>query len=137
MSSKATVADRLAVRDLLDRYADGVNQRDAEIWGSVWAEKSEWNLPVVPGYEAVKGKGNIVEAWLASMKLYPFVHMMCSVGYMAFDGKRCRMRSYTSEVAQMANGEVIRPRGQYDDVLIKKKGAWLFKRRSFTPLHGE
>lgn len=137
MSSTGTTADRLAIRELLDRYADGVNQRDVEIWGSVWAEKSEWNLPVVPGYEAVKGKSNIVDAWEASMKLYPFVHMMCSVGQMEFAGKRCTMRSYTAEVAEMANGVVIRPRGQYDDIVIKKKGAWLFKKRSFTALHGE
>ena len=137
MSTTGTTADRLAIRELLDRYADGVNQRDVEIWRSVWAEKSEWNLPVVPGYESVKGKANIVAAWEASMKLYPFVNMMCSVGQMNFAGKRCLMRSYTAEVAEMADGAVIRPRGQYDDIVVKKKGKWLFKQRSFTPLHGE
>lgn len=137
MSSIGSTKDRLAVRETLDRYADGVNQRDAAIWGSVWAKNSEWNLPVVPGYEEVKGRDNIVNAWLASMKLYPFVHMMCSVGTMRFEGNRCHMRSYTAEVAVMADGTEIRPRGQYDDVLVKKKGQWLFEKRAFTPLHGE
>ena len=55
--------DRLAIRELLDRYADGVNQRDAEIWASTWAEDSERNMPLVPGLEAVKGKAAIVEGY--------------------------------------------------------------------------
>lgn len=137
MTSMGTTDDRFAIRELLDRYADGVNQRSAEIWGSTWAEDSEWNLPVVPGYEEVKGKANIVDAWVASMKLFPFVHMMCSVGQTQFDGARCQLRSYTAEVAEMADGTVIRPRGQYDDVVVKQDGEWLFEKRSFTPLHGE
>lgn len=137
MSSTGSTEDRLGVRETLDRYADGVNQRDAEIWGSTWAEDSVWNLPVVPGFEEVKGKTAIVDAWVGSMKLYPFVHMMCTVGQMRFDGDRCTMRSYTSEVAEMADGVVFRPRGQYDDTLVKQGGDWLFEKRSFTPLHGE
>jgi len=137
MSSTGSVEDRLAVRETLDRYADGVNQRDAAIWGSTWAEDSEWNLPVVPGYEEVKGKAAIVEAWVNSMKLFPFVHMMTSVGQMSFDGDVCNMRSYTSEVAVMEDGTEIRPRGEYKDVLVKQGGQWLFKKRSFVPLHGE
>ena len=136
-TAKGTTDDRLAIRELLDRYADGVNQRDVEIWGSTWAEDSEWNLPVVPGFEEVKGKANIVEAWLGSMKLFPFVHMMCSVGPLRFEGDRCHFRYYTAEVAVMADGTEIRPRGQYDDIAVKQNGEWLFEKRSFNPLHGE
>jgi len=137
MTMPGTVEDRLAIRELLDRYADGVNQRDGEIWGSTWHEDAEWNLPVVPGYESVKGRAAIVEAWTNSMKLFPFVHMMCSVGQMRFDGDTCTMRSYTSEVAEMQDGTVIRPRGQYDDVVVKQDGQWRFAKRAFQVLHGE
>ena len=27
---------KIAVRELLDKYCDGVNQRNADIWGSTW-----------------------------------------------------------------------------------------------------
>ncbi|MBI1182057.1 MAG: nuclear transport factor 2 family protein [Alphaproteobacteria bacterium] len=135
--SNGTVEDRLAVRELIERYCEGVNQRDAQIWGSTWAEDSEWNLPVVPGMEAVKGRANIVQAWVDSMKLFPFVNMMSMPTSMTFDGDRARIRSYTSEVAEMQDGTVICPRGQYDDEVVRQDGRWLFARRSFKPLHGE
>lgn len=137
MSNKGSVEDRLAIRELLDLYADAVNQRDADAWGATWCEDSEWNLTVVPGMESVKGKDAIVKGWVESMKLFPFVHMICSVGTINVEGDRATMRSYTAEVAVLQSGEEIRPRGQYDDELVKIDGKWLFKRRAFKSLHGE
>lgn len=137
MATKGTVEDRLAIRELLEQYADGVNQRSAEIWGATWTEDSEWNLPVVPGMEEVKGRQKIVDGWLESMKLFPFVHMVATPGELRFDGDTCYARTYTAEVAVMQDGTEIRPRGQYDDVIVKENGEWLFKKRSFQVLHGE
>ena len=37
--------EKLAIRELLDRYCDGVNQRDAEIWGSTWSKDAVWEIP--------------------------------------------------------------------------------------------
>ena len=37
--------DQLEIRALLERYCDGVNQRDAEIWGGTWANDAVWELP--------------------------------------------------------------------------------------------
>lgn len=137
MSNTGSTEDRLAIRELLEHYADAVNQRDAKAWAATWTEDSEWNLPVVPGMESVKGKATILAAWVESMKLFPFVHMVCSPGHIEVNGDRATMRSYTAEVAVMQNGEEIRPRGQYNDELVKINGEWLFKRRAFRSLHGE
>jgi len=134
-TTKGATDDRLAIRELLERYCDGVNQRNVETWGSTWAEDSEWNLPVVPGLEEIKGKANIVEAWLASLEVYPFVCMMYSLGPLQFEGDRCHFRSYTAEVAVMTDGTELRPRGQYDDIAVKQNGEWLFEKRAFQPLH--
>lgn len=137
MAFSGPVDDRLAIRELLDTYADGVNQRSAEIWASTWAEDSVWNLPVVPGMEEVTGKANIVDAWNESMKLFPFVFMAQTVGEIIVDGDSAVVRCYTSEVATMADGTEIRPRGQYNDKLKRINGQWLFVQRSFNVLHGE
>lgn len=137
MSSNGTTEDRLAIRELLERYAEGVNQRDPDVWGSTWAEDSVWNLPVIPGMEEVKGRKNIVDGWLSAMESFPFIHMMAYLGTMRFEGDRCYMRSYTSEVAQTADGQLLRPVGQYDDVVVKHNGQWLFEKRKFQSLHGE
>ena len=58
MTDLGQVADRLAIRELLDRYCDGVNQRDAERWGSSWAEESFWEIPHLEIKN--EGKENIV-----------------------------------------------------------------------------
>ncbi len=137
MVFSGSVADRLAIRDLLDSYADGVNQRSVEIWGSTWAEDSEWNLTVVPGMEKITGKANILKAWEESMALFPFVFMAISVGKIDVNGDTATVRCYTSEVAIMQDGTDLRPRGQYDDRLAKINGEWLFVQRSFQSLHGE
>jgi uncharacterized protein (TIGR02246 family) len=129
--------DRQAIRELLDSYADAVNQRDADAWGATWAEDAVWNLSVIPGMEDVVGRDNIVAAWIEAMKLFPFIHMMCAPGKIEIDGDRAVVRSYTSECGTTADGKEIRPVGRYDDVCVKRDGRWLFERRTFTALYGE
>lgn len=137
MSDVGKAEDRLAIRELLEDYADGINQQDAERWGATWAENSEWNLPVVPGMEKVVGKANIVAAWKEAMQLFSFVHMIAVPGKLRFEGNTCYARTYTTEVAITQDGQEIRPVGQYDDILVKENGEWLFTKRSFQVLHGE
>ena len=128
--------DRLAIRALLERYCEGVNQRDADIWGATWAADAVWELPHL-GMDGLKGRETIVGAWLEAMKMFPFVNMMAMPGSICVDGDRATMRSYTDEVAVTQDGTELRPRGQYDDECVKVDGQWQFSRRIFTVLHGE
>jgi hypothetical protein len=45
MSNTGSVEDRLAIRELLEAYADAVCCVDADAWGATWAEDSVWELP--------------------------------------------------------------------------------------------
>jgi len=137
MAFSGPIEDRLAIRELMDIYADAVNQRAAELWGSTWAEGSSWKLPVIPGMENVAGKENIVAAWNAGMAMFPFIFMSISVGDIQVDGDTATARAYTTEVGTTLDGTEIRPRGQYDDKLIKVDGEWLFIERIFNSLYGE
>ena len=128
--------DQLAIRALLERYCEGVNQRDADIWGGTWAAEAVWELPHL-GMDGLKGRETIVGAWLEAMKMFPFVNMMAMPGSICVDGDRATMRSYTDEVAVTQDGTELRPRGQYDDECVKVDGQWQFSRRVFTVLHGE
>ena len=128
--------DRAAIRALLERYCEGVNQRDAEVWGSTWAEDAVWELPHLD-MEGLQGRETIVAAWLEAMKMFPFVNMMAMPGVISIVGDRATMRSYTDELAVMQDGTELRPRGQYDDECVKVVDEWKFSRRVFTVLHGE
>ena len=131
-----TMMDRLAIRELLERYCDGVNQRDADIWGSTWAEDSIWELPHLE-MEGLKGRDSIVAAWNEAMKLFPFVNMLAQPAYIEVDGDHAKMRSYTTEVAVMQDGKEIRPIGEYYDECVRENGEWKFSVRKFRVMHGE
>ena len=126
--------DRLAIRDLLDAYADAVNQVDAHAWGALWTHDSVWALPDYPEIGEIHGRGAIVAAWVAAMAQYPGVVFVSSAGSIEIDGDSARVRSYTSEVYDQ-NGVTKRDRGRYDDIVIRHDGVWRFRERSFRNIH--
>ena len=134
--TEAAMMDRLAIRELLERYCDGVNQRDADIWASTWAEDAVWELPHLE-MEGLRGRDVIVAAWTEAMKLFPFVNMLAQPASIAIDGDKATMRSYTTEVAVMQDGTEIRPLGEYYDECVRENGEWKFSLRKFRVLHGE
>ena len=66
--------DQLEIRALLERYCDGVNQRDAEIWGGTWANDAVWELPHLD-MAGISGRDNIVAAWLEAMQQWHSLRM--------------------------------------------------------------
>lgn len=133
MTHTGPLEDRAAIRELLETYGDAVNQRDAGIWGSTWAEDSSWTLLEM---ETVKGRDRIVEMWTMAMSQFPGVVFIPTVGSIEIDGNTARMRSYTSEVYDdPATGQTCRDYGQYDDELVKIGKDWKFKSRRFHHLH--
>ena len=130
----AVFEDRVAINDVLARYADGVNRRDVDIWGASWDQEGEWRLF---GPDPVRGRDAIVAAWREAMAGYPFVVMIVSQGSVEIEGDHATGRSYSSEVAQSADGKRLRVQGCYDDQYRKRDGQWGFASRSFTVLHSE
>lgn len=126
--------DRLAIRELLEAYADGVTRCDAQAWGATWAEDAEWALPDYPEIGTTKGKAAIVAMWVEAMKAYSGIMFEAWPGSIEVDGDRAVVRSYTSEVYDK-DGATKRDRGVYDDVCVKDDGKWLFASRTFRNIH--
>lgn len=135
MENSNNLENKLAIRELLDRYCDGVNQRDSEIWGSTWSKNAVWEIPHLEIKN--EGRDNIISIWSEAMKGYPFVHMIAQPGFIEINGGEATMRSYTLETAVLPDGTEIHPCGQYDDKLILEDGNLKFSHRSFKNLHGE
>lgn len=126
--------DRLAIRELLETYADAVTRRDAGDWGACWAEDGEWEMPDYPEFPPQKGRDAIVGLWVEAMKNYPGIMFEAWPGSIEIDGDTALMRSYTSEIYDQ--GDVtMRDRGTYDDTCVKVGGKWLFKKRIFRNIH--
>lgn len=134
MAFTGAAEDRLAIRELLDIYADAVTRCDADAWAGTWADESEWSLPDYPEIGTIKGKDAIVAMWVEAMKHYPGLMFEAWPGSVEINGNLATVRSYTAEV-YVQNGVTVRDRGVYDDVCIKIDGRWLFKSRSFKNIH--
>lgn len=126
--------DRLALRELIEAYADAVMRRDAEAWGATWAEDAEWSLPDYPEIGTTRGRAAIVAMWVGAMAHYPGILFTAWPGSIEVDGDRATMRSYTAEVYDWPDG-VHRDQGRYDDECVKIDGRWLFQRRTFRNVH--
>lgn len=126
--------DRLAIRELLEAYADAVTRRDAEDWGATWAEDAEWSLPDYPEIGTTKGREAIVAMWIEAMRAYPGIMFEAWPGSIEVDGDRATMRSYTSEVYDQ-DGVTMRDRGVYEDTCIRIEGRWYFASRSFRNIN--
>jgi SnoaL-like domain len=126
--------DRLAIRELLEAYADAVTRRDSQAWGATWAEDAEWSLPDYPEIGTTRGRAAIVAQWIEAMKAYPGIMFEAWPGSIEIDGERAVMRSYTSEIYDQG-GITMRDRGLYEDTCVKIGGQWLFASRSFRNIH--
>ena len=126
--------DRLAIRELLETYADAVTRVDAEDWAGTWAEDAEWSLPDYPELGTTVGRPAIKAMWVEAMKHYPGIMFEAWPGSIEVNGDLAHMRSYTSEVYDQ-DGVTKRDRGVYTDVCVKIDGKWLFKSRSFRNIH--
>jgi hypothetical protein len=130
------VDDRLAIRELIESYANAVTQRDAGAWGALWAEDSRWLLPQLG--ETVAGKAEIVSAWVRMMaefhgpadnpRAFSFVAVL---GGMDVRENRANVLSYSVEAYADAAGATIHLKGQYEDIVVRRNGEWLFLERSW------
>lgn len=126
--------DRLAIRELIEAYADAVCRCDADAWGETWAEDAQWSLPDYPEFGTPTGRAAIVAIWVEAMKLYPGIRFQAWPGSIEVEGDRAAMRSYTAEVFDQGE-QTYRDQGTYEDVCVKRAGRWQFLSRTFRKTH--
>ncbi|MBV8290374.1 MAG: nuclear transport factor 2 family protein [Mycobacterium sp.] len=123
--------DRIAIADVVARYADAVNANDAMAWGATWAEECTWEL----GPDRVlHGRDEVVGFWQTAMASFESVMQVVGHGY-AREEAGGAVGSWTLiEVNRRegANGIVL---GNYRDRYVRREGSWLFAKRRFTAIY--
>ena len=135
MYKRQPLEDRIAIRELLETYADAVSRVDAEQWAGCWADQdATWSIPFYPEIGTVIGKDKIVAMWVEAMKTFAGDVFLMFPGSMRIEGDIAYCTAWTTEAYEVG-GIVLRDRGWYDDTLVKVDGRWYFRNRTFILKH--
>ena len=123
--------DERAIRDLIERYADAVNRRDAAAWAALWTADGVWEVfgSAIPGRYAVLG------AWSAALKGFAFVFHVSHSAVIELAGDTARARWTISEQLVDARGRASLLLALYHDQYCREAGAWRIARRRLEPLY--
>ena len=124
--------DVIEIQTLAQIYADGVMQRDAELWGDTFTEDGVWQLP---GMDPVQGRDNLKSFWTTVMAGYPNVLHWVQPGLVSVDGDTATARFYVQENIKDAQGASFRVAGVYNDELRREGGVWKFSKRIFHSMY--
>lgn len=131
-----SLEDRMAIREVLETYADAVNRVDKDLWASLWVEDSHWDLSHYPELGIVEGKDAIVDMWASAMPSYPKLSFLVGIGMIHVNGDTADARAYISEIYEEPGTlKDKRARACYNDKLVKRDGQWFLQSRSFTIIH--
>jgi ketosteroid isomerase-like protein len=133
MTFTGRIEDRLAIRELLETYADAVFRRDADAWIACWTEPARWEI----GGKVIAGRDQLVPAWKAAMAPFAFADFQVQPGAIAVEGDRATVRSYTREFFRLDGGGMRHISGRYDDALIRTDLGWRFTERRYQLLSDE
>ena len=130
MAFTGPTEDRMAIRDLYASYGDASARGAVEDWLACWAEDAQWNSHLFKR----SGKAELREQWDMIWTNFDKVAFIGEVGAIEVDGDKAVCRAVAREIVRLRNGSVYKLVGQYEDLLVRKKGKWLFARRDYQPL---
>jgi ketosteroid isomerase-like protein len=125
------LADRVAIRELTERYTMGVTCRDWDAVASCYHDHAHWCAPLVD--MDFKGLDAIVGGIRASVEANPFqLQMQHALVIDSLSADRATARSILHEVLkQKADEPGASFLGIYNDVITKHDSVWKFESRRF------
>ncbi len=130
-----TVADNLAIRELVESYNDAVMRFDANQWGGNWAEDATWILPGMG--DGMQGRANIVAAWEGAMSQFGHVEFFAFAGPIRINGDTATGRWYQQEYLEEKSGKKRQVSGVYEDEYVRVDGQWKIAKRTYNVVRAE
>lgn len=128
MSGSVDVADELAIRSLLARYADAASRRDADAWIASWAPDCVWDLG---GGRVTRGHDETLALWRTSIAKYPWVVQIPASGFLELRDGVVHGTWYVIEFSNLLDGTGVTHVGHYRDTYARVDDAWRFATRRF------
>ncbi|MGH0032444.1 MAG: nuclear transport factor 2 family protein [Myxococcota bacterium] len=129
--SDTTRDDELAIRALIERYADAVNRRDDADWAALWTGDGVWEVFGT----AIEGRDAVVAAWSGAMQTFSFVFHVVHSAVIDVAGEGARGRWTVSEQLVDAAGKPGILLALYHDEYRREAGVWKIARRRLEPLY--
>lgn len=129
------IADELALRDLVSRFADAVTRRDGDSLAALFAVDGEW---AVTGYGSPRGPeeiGRFIEGLLETWTVLVQGLLSGRIHLDPADHDRAAGRWYITEFGQRADGLDVVFAGVYHDTYVRVGGLWRFARRRYDSLY--
>ena len=127
----SALEDRLAIRELVDRYGDAVNRRDPRAWLATWADEPSWELFGRP----MQGRDAIASAFENALGMLRLVVQTAAHGVIELDGPRARGRWLVSEWSESeALGRLLLHFFYHDEYARGAEG-WRFRSRRMELLY--
>ena len=125
------IADRLAIRELIESYNAAVIENDAAAWESNWCSDGLWSLG--EGQE-IEGREAILIHWQEAMEVFSFVGMFAQPKFISIDGDTAYAHWHTNELAKKSDGEMLRFVGLYKDIYRREATGWKILERRYEIL---
>jgi uncharacterized protein (TIGR02246 family) len=134
MNFSGPLEDRIAIRELLETFADALTREDAELLSTCWVEDSVWVTP----QGRHEGKADIVKKWADYTEAY---RRGTGVVYRAtfyqpatilVEGDSATGITYFSVITFTDQGSAPNVfAGSYFEIYSKVQGQWLFRSREY------
>lgn len=131
-TTATTIADRLAIHDLVAEYSFRCDTKDFDGIADLFAEDGTWDeqvlgAPVCEGRDAI----DVLFRALNDADIPLCMHIITNERVTELDGNQakgtCHLRT-----AGSVNGTPLDVHGYYDDEYTKVDGRWLFARRTLV-----
>jgi uncharacterized protein (TIGR02246 family) len=130
MSELQEVADRLAIRELSERYCLGVTRRDWDAMAACFHEDGRWVTSV--GHD-FRGRQAIKDGIRETVESFEFlVQMPHTVTVSELTATRAKANTILNEFGRALGGQSgVNVLGVYHDIVTKQSGRWEFEERYF------
>jgi len=124
------IEDRLAIRELVERWSDGTNNHDWAALEELFTEDGVWDVGEPLNFR-VQGRLQIVALLREKMQPTQYVVQTPHAIIVKLKGSTASARSTIHEVCRFADGTGLEMMGTYFDELVKVAGGWRFRSRNY------